>query len=347
VKAKTIQPGDSPTVNSLVDHLAHLQAKRVAAYPAKDPAAYGLDKPAAVFTLHFAGADGKPATQVIRDRNLANLSTVDRATFEGGQRKAVFAASNGTWRMIQPVDVPAEQTELQEFVSAASHLRADRLIADKATDLKPYGLDKPVARWIFQSGGKDALELLLGKSAEGGKVYAKMAGGDLIFLLDPNLTKQAEGEYRSRTVWPAPVDAVQIERVQMGGQQSPFTLEKIDNVWKVSGKPDANVNQESVKELLDGLAALKAARFVADKTTDFKLYGLDPSQRTIEIQTPSGKRTLLIGRQEGESARYYARVPEGEAAQAVFVISEEEARKILRPLSAYLQINPVGSNPAK
>ncbi len=95
-----------------------------------------------------------------------------------------------------------------------------------------------------------------------------------------------------------------------------------------------------MKDLLDGLAALKASRFVADKTTDFKLFGLDPSERSIEIQTPSGKRTLLIGRQEGESSRYYARVPEGEVAQAVFIISEADARKIVRPLSGFLQANP-------
>ncbi len=383
VKAKSTQPGDTPTINNLVDELAQLHALRVAAYPAKNPASFGLDKPAAVFTIRFTGADGKPATQVVqigktadegaakgdrfvrvengttigvlpsdlagsmlapghdfRDRNLANLSSVDRATLERGQRKAVFEANSGTWRMMQPVEAPAEQTELQEFVSAASHLRADRLIADKPADLKQYGLDKPTTKWVFQTAGKNGLELLLGKLADGGKVYAKLAGNDIVFLLDPNLTKQAEAEYRSRTVWPAPLDAVQVEGLHFGGQQSPFAFEKVDNIWKVAGKPEANVNQDAVKELLDALAALKAARFVADKTADFKLYGLDPSEHSIDIQTPSGKRTLLIGRQEGESSRYYARVPEGDVAQAVFIISETDARKIVRPLSGFLPANP-------
>ena len=385
VKAKTTLPGDTPTIESVVDHLAQLHAKRVAAYPAKDPAAYGLDKPAAVFTVRFTGADGKPATKIIqigkpttdgdtkgdrfvrvengatigvlpsvlagtllgpalefRNRNLLNLSNVDRATLERGQRKAVFEAANGSWKMLQPVDAPAEQTDLQEFCigRSAPSLAVDRLIADKPADLATYGLDKPSARWIFQLAGKNVLELLLGKSTVDGKVYAKLAGNDLVFLLDPNLAKQAEAEYRSRTVWPAPLDAVQIEKIHFGGQENPFGLEKVDNVWKVTGKPTDNVNQDAVKELLDALAGLKAARFVADKTGDLKLYGLDPAQRTIEIQTQSGKRTLLIGRQEGESSRYYVRVPEGEVAQAVFVVSEDAARKIVKPLSGFLQASP-------
>jgi hypothetical protein len=388
VKAKGTQPGDAPTLNALADQLAQLHAKRIAAYPVKDPSAFGLDKPAATLTIRYTGADGKPASEAIqvgkpvdayapkgdhfaraeksttvgvlpgelvatllapdlefRDRNLVNVSSIDRATVERGQRKAVFAEANGVWKMVQPVEAPAEQTELQEFISAASHLRADRLIADKAADLKSYGLDKPAARWIFQSGGKDALELLLGKS-DAGKLYAKLANSDLVFTLDPNLSKQAEAEFRSRTVWPAPVDAVQIEHIHFGGQ-SPFTLEKVDNVWKIAGKSDAKVNEEAVKELLDGLAGLKSTRFVADKTTDFKLYGLDPSERTIELQTPAGKRTLLIGRQEGESKRYYARVPEGDAAQAVFILGENEARKILKTPAELTQANPAQAAPAK
>ena len=383
VKANSIQAGDTPTIESIVDHLAQLHAKRVAAYPAKDPAAFGLDKPAAVFTLHFAGPDGKPASKVLqigkptvesdssgdryvrvengaaigvlpsvltasllapalefRNRNLVNLANVDRATLERGQRKAVFEAANGSWKMLQPVDAPVEQTDLQEFISAASHLRADRLIADKPADLKTYGLDKPSARWTFQAAGKNVLELLLGSSTVDGKIYAKLAGKDLVFLLDPGLSKQTEAEYRSRTVWPAPLDAVQIEKIQFGGQENSFGLEKVDNSWKVTGKPADSVNQDVIKEMLDALAGLKAARFVTDKTTDFKLFGLDPAQRSIEIQTQSGKRTLLIGRPEGESSRYYARVPEGEVAQAVFVISEEAARKIVKPMSALLQPSP-------
>ena len=129
---------------------------------------------------------------------------------------------------------------------------------------------------------------------------------------------------------------MQIDRVQVTGQQGTFTLEKAENTWKLANKSEA-VNQDLVKELLDGLSGLKAARFAADKTSDFKLFGLDPAQRTIEIQTPSGNRKLLIGRPEGESSRRYVRIPEGENSQAVFILSEEDSRKLMRPADAYLQ----------
>ena len=104
-----------------------------------------------------------------RDRNLANVSGVDRATVVRGSREAVFESAAGTWKLVQPASAPAEQTDLQEFLASVSHLRADRLVADKPADLKVYGLEKPEAKWILQSGGKPVLELLLGKDCGSGQ----------------------------------------------------------------------------------------------------------------------------------------------------------------------------------
>lgn len=277
-----------------------------------------------------------------RDRNLVNLADIDRVDLVRGNRKAAFTLANGAWRMTEPVEV-ATEPEIQDFVNSVSHLRADRLVADSGADLKQYGLENPTARWHFQAKDKRSIDLLIGKPGPGGLIYAKLGSSDVVFLLDAPLSKLAQAEFRSRGVWPAPVDAVQVERLTYGGQESPFTLEKVDNVWRLAGRPDAKVNQELVRETLDALSGLKAARFVSDKNPDLKLPGLEPPQRVIEVQTPTGKRTLLIGRREGESGRYYARIPEGEAGQTVFILGEDDARRIVRTMSDFLK--PGTANP--
>jgi hypothetical protein len=75
---------------------------------------------------------------------------------------------------------------------------------------------------------------------------------------------------------------------------------------------------------------------VQDKDANFKLYGLDPAELVIEVGTGSGKRTLHVGRTEGESKRYYARVLDKDRTD-VFVISEADAARIVRDLPAFLQ----------
>src|SRR5262249_2795815 len=117
----------------------------------------------------------------------------------------------------------------------------------------------------------------------------------------------------------------------------PFTLEKIDNAWRVAGQPGTKVKADAIREALDALAGLKAVRYVADKGADLKLYGLEPPQCVLETQTPTGKRVLHIGRPEGESKRLYARVPEGDKSDAIFVISDNDAARIVRPLGAFFQ----------
>jgi hypothetical protein len=74
--------------------------------------------------------------------------------------------------------------------------------------------------------------------------------------------------------------------------------------------------------------------FVVDKGADLKLYGLEPPELVIAVQTPSGKRVLQVGRPEGESKRYYARVLDGDRGD-VFVIAEADAARIVRDLPAF------------
>jgi hypothetical protein len=273
-----------------------------------------------------------------RDRILARFADADKAILERGPRKAAFAKIDGTWKLTEPLSAEAEQTELDDLVNALARLRADELVAEKPHDLKPYGLDKPEARWRFLMGDKEVLPLLVGapeknKEGEGIRLYAKLANGDLVFLFDPGLSKKVLGEYRNRTIWTS-LDSAQVDRITFGYAQNPFALEKVDTSWHVAGKPMIPIKAEKVSETLDTLSRLKAERFVVDQNADWKLYGLDPPQLALEIQTPSGKKTLHVGRAEGTTKKYYARVPEPNRSD-VFLISEVDAAKILRKVADF------------
>jgi hypothetical protein len=381
------QPADGPATDMLVGQLATLRAARVAAYPVKELAPFGLEEPAAVVTLRLGGADGQSAVMVLRvgkevessppgdkgerygvaeggssvvvlraslverllapplqfrDRTLARLGGVDQATLERGPRMVTFAKTAGSWKMTAPVEANVEPTELEGFLGAFAKLRADELVAERPADLKPFGLDQPVARWALRSDGQDVLVLLVGaeespKEGQGGsrRRYGKLTGGDLVFLLDRNLSSRALAEYRSRSVWPA-LDAAQVETVRFDPASHPFTLTKAGGNWSVEGQPGAKVRGGAVSETLDALARLRAQRYVVDKDADLKLYGLEPPRLVLTIESPSGNRSLHLGRTEGDSKRFYARVP-GEDRTDVFVIAEADAALIVRDLEAFLQ----------
>jgi hypothetical protein len=372
---------DGPTLSSLSADLAGLRAKRVAAYPVKELAPYGLDKPAAVVTIRTAGANGKNGEHLIklgktvggehfalvdnstavivlpaglaerltaaplkfRDRFVARTHDVDRISLEREPRKAVFAKVEGTWKLTQPLEAGAEQADLEDLLDGVRRLRADELVADHPSDLKPFGLDRPEVRWQFWTSDKAGLTLLVGdreklkgpgKETVGPRCYAKLPENGLVFLLDPKMSTRVLGEYRSRSPWTIAVDAAQVEGLSYGYAANPFALEKVDNEWHIAGRPGIKVNPDAVRETLDALAGLKVERFVIDKGADLKLYGLEPPQLALAIRTRSGSRTLYIGRHEGASKRYYARVDEA-GNTAVFTLSEADGGKIVRLVPAF------------
>jgi hypothetical protein len=372
-------------LDTLVDQLAVLRAKRIAAYPAKELKPFGLDAPAAVFTLKPRDASAKPHTIKIgqrteaaltvqdrfvqvdnstavgvlpgnlaerllaaplefRNRSIASFSDPDKLIVKRGPRTAIFSKMDGSWKMTSPVEADTEQTDLEDFLKALSRLRADKLVAEKPADLKPYGLDKPEARCRVQVGDKEGLDLLIGnrektegpaKTGGNSRRYAKLTSVDMVFLLSPELSDKALAEYRNRSVW-APLDAAQVDALAYTAGKNLFVLEKVDTNWQVVGKPDTKVKAEAVKETLDALASLKASRYVTDKSVDLLLYGLEPPQLSVEALTRGGKRVLDIGRMEGGTKSYYARVHEGDEAP-VFILSEADANKIVRTLAQFTQ----------
>jgi hypothetical protein len=393
---KLVQPvaqqADGPTVEGLLESLSHVRASRVAAYRPQDLKPFGLDRPAAVLTLHvgekgkathvlrvgkavaaradevavgdrYVSADDSPVVAVVpaevakrllapalhfRDHNLVRFSDADRAVLERGRRQAVFARVDGTWKMTSPIDAEADQAGLEDLVNALAKLRADELVVEKPrwtpADLRPFGLDRPEVRWQFQLEGKGVLGVDVGspekvrtggQDTEGPRRYARLANGNLVFLLDAGLTTKVMGEYRSRTVWPA-LDAAQVDSLTYRRPGGSLTLERSGSGWQVAGRAELKIKPEAVTETLDALARMQAQRYVVDKDADRKLYGLEPPQLVVEVQTRNGKQVLHVGRREGDSRRYYARVPEAGRSD-VFVISEADAKAIVRDLAAFEQ----------
>ncbi len=278
---------------------------------------------------------GSPLT--FRDRTIARFGDADRLRLERGPRTAVFSKVDGTWKLTEPLQADAEQDQLDDFLNSLARLRADALVAEKTdtADLKKYGLDRPEARCALQSGDKEVLNILIGdKEKKGSRRYAKLAKGDLVFLLDARLSQKVLDEYRPRTVWTPSLDAVQIESLRYGYAKNPFVLEKVESNWQAAGKPDAKISTATVEDTLAALAGLKLSRYAVDKGANLALFGLDKPHLVLEIATRSGKRVLHIGNTEGASKRHYARIPDPDRSD-VFVLDEATCERIVRDLNVF------------
>jgi len=308
------------------------------------------------------------APLAFRDRTLARFRDADRLQLQRGPRHAVFSKVAETWKLTEPLQGDAERDLLDDFLSRLMQLRADVLVVEQADadTLKKYGLDRPEASWRVYSGDKEVLHLLIGNpergtsASHGARRYAKLASPPMpppeggawlgVFLLDPRLSQQVLDEYRPRTVWTPPLDAVEIESLNYRYTHTPFLLEKRSHAehenegttlrgnenasWQVVGKPEVKLNTATVEDTLAALAGLKLSRYAVDKDANLSLFGLDKPELILEIATRSGKRVLHIGNVEGGSKGRYARVPDGDRSD-VFVLDKETCTRLMRDLSAF------------
>src|SRR5262249_19786128 len=274
------------------------------------------------------------------DHRLAKFPGADTMRLEQGPRKAVFKDEGGSWKMTEPLATDVDHDAMQAFHDGLAGLRADELVREKPApaDLERYGLGKrPAARWRLASGDDVVLDLTVGAEEKGGRRrYARLAGKELVFLLDPTLSAAAVAEYRPRKIWKTPLDASRVESIHYGypGGKA-FELKNGSGGWQAVGQPGVWVTEAAVPPPLAALRDPMLVRYVVDKGANLALYGLKPPDLALELTTSSGaKYTLHVGGLEEGSKRRYARLPEPGRSD-VFLLDEADAARIVRGLAAF------------
>ncbi len=367
---------DATVVANWLGELARFRADKVVAFKPADPKALGLDPGFARVEFESAAADGKtktvklligntsgpgrvvrleggdivgefpmslvnhllPSSLYFRNRSVATVPTFDGATLERGSRKITLTREGPFWKMTAPANAEVDSDLVGSMLNNLGKLKADEFLGDKATPekLKELGLEKPLVKWNLTLAGKPVLELQLGNRQADGRVAARIAKGEILFLISSALSNKLLGEIRlARNVWEPGLDAVQIDTIRIVPRTGePLFLLKKDNGWEIAGKPSVKVLTETVNDTLGALAGLRLERYAADKDADLKIFGLAPAEYTIEVTGRSGIRTLKIGGTEEGTPRRYA-VADKTPAGEVLILSASDVGRILRSVADF------------
>ncbi|HEY6489970.1 MAG: DUF4340 domain-containing protein [Terracidiphilus sp.] len=173
-------------------------------------------------------------------------------------------SSGGHWQITTPQSYPADQDVVSGLLASLSNLTADRVVEDKASDLKAYGLDDPsVTLNVTLKDHKDHKLLLGDDTPAGSDIYAMLTGDPRIFTI-ASYTKTSVDkglndlrDKRLLTVQPDKVSRVSLEKK---GQAIEFARTK--DGWQIL-KPnplraDAFAVDEFVRSVTDARMDLNA-----------------------------------------------------------------------------------------
>lgn len=217
-------------------------------------------------------------------------------------------SSAGDWQITQPQAYRADQTAVSSMLSTVSSLNSQRLVEDKASDLKAFGLDNPNFEVDLAEKDNKSQKLLLGDSTPATSgVYAMLAGDPRVFTVasyDKTSVDKTVNDLRAKRLFDFGYsDPSKIEL--HNGAKSYLLIRGTSGSedWWSNGK---KMNADNVEMLISDLRDLSAARFpdsgFANPTIE-AIITSDEGKRVEKIQVAkSGNH--YIAKRESEPSLY-------------------------------------------
>lgn len=127
-----------------------------------------------------ASADAPPAILKLDASAITRLDLAKR----DAQPVVLTKSDAGKWQITGPQPFGADQAVVSGILSAVASLNSERLVEDKAANLKPYGLDPPAFQLDITGKDNKMQKLLIGDDTPtGGATYAMLAGDPRVFTM--------------------------------------------------------------------------------------------------------------------------------------------------------------------
>ncbi len=230
------------------------------------------------------------------------------------------------WRMLRPIEAPADARSVTQALAALTSLRADEFITESAPDLKLFGLDKPLLEVAWESDRSHRLKVG-GQVPKAAAYYAMVDGEPFVFTLKGEALKVFEAEFRDRLVMSFPLASAERlvlnwgwpKRTVVLTHRAPATPQQSDWV----AEPDADVagiDLSLTPALVKAMSHLESIRYFQYDGEIPVATGLNRPRLQIEISLGSKEppRVLRIGY---SIAGGYVMAADGTAASgAVFAL---------------------------
>ena len=208
---------------------------------------------------------------------------------------------NGKWQMTAPKALPADQDAVGGMVSTLANLNADKVVEDKAADLKPYGLDTPTLDvQVIRKDGKTDRLLIGDDTLNGSGAYAKLANSAKVVTVGStvktSLDKRPDDLRDKRLLT---FDSDKLSRVELTAKGSPVEFGKNgQNEWQIVKPRPLRADGSAV----DGLVSkLKDAKMDLTDADAAKQFAASAKVATVTVTDAGGTQTLEVRRDKDKN----------------------------------------------
>jgi hypothetical protein len=212
---------------------------------------------------------------------------VQALSIQAKDKQPVELKKETEWKIVKPLDTDVDKPSIKSFLNALATLESQREVVASAEDLKPFGLQEPPFKVLFEAGGQSS-ELQVGdKNPVGGGYYARVADKPRVFLIsDGSWTSLNKGldELRRRELFSLQSDDISgLEVAWQGGETVRLKRDDDGRTWKSPDHPGVKIKDSKVKNVIEQVQWLRAQKFLADDVKDLDPYGLNVPYVTVKL----------------------------------------------------------------
>ncbi len=129
----------------------------------------------------------------LRDKKILSIDRdkVDRLEVVNGDSTILLTKGAGDWKLASPVEARGDFGSIEGLVSRLQSAEMKSIVAENATDMKQYGLDKPAVLVTIGLGSARA-QLGLGAKTDKGDVYARDLSRTMVVTVAPDLLTELQ-----------------------------------------------------------------------------------------------------------------------------------------------------------
>jgi len=218
---------------------------------------------------------------------------------------------NGKWLMTAPKAMTADQDVAGSMASALANLSADKVVEEKAGDLKAYGLDTPTLDvQIPRKDGKSDHLLIGDDTPTGSGAYAKLANDARVVTVSAttktSLDKRPDDLRDKRLLT---FDSDKLSRVDLAAKGPAVEFGKSgQNEWQIVKPRPLRADGSAV----DGLISkLKDAKMDLTEEDAAKKFAAATKVATATVTDSGGTQTLEVRRDKDKNVYAKSSVVEG------------------------------------
>jgi hypothetical protein len=263
-----------------------------------------------------ASADSAPSILKLDSATITRLDLRRR-----GAQPIVLAKTGSGWKITEPQQFGADQSTVSGALSTLASLNSERLVEDKAANLKQYGLDQPAFQVEIAEKDNKTQKLLIGDDTPTGSAsYAMLAGDPRVFTIGTYAKTSVDknlNDLRDKRL--LTVDPDKVSRVVILRKNQDIEFGRNKDEWQILKPKPLRSDSDQVSELLRKLTDAQMDLSSSDTEEAASAFAHATPLATARLTDQSGTQELQVRRSQTDKSNnvYYAKSSAVEGAYKI------------------------------